>query len=199
MSAALVDTTAGRYDHMRLTAVPVAAVLVAPRAAPASARPAPGSTPPTPGFDVPIGVLRLRIAQLTEKSTAPDSPLRQDGPAIRGHVLGATARLLDLRLLPTEALGLPNLPSALAQVSLVSRSSARLPRLAGWCAHRYRRLPAAVGTPPRPRTSGDWRTPTPPTGPSRSSGRARRSGSPEWSRWRRCRSAGGAPEPAARG
>ncbi|MEU6149858.1 hypothetical protein ABZ816_07650 [Actinosynnema sp. NPDC047251] len=65
-----------------------------------------------------IGVLRLQVAQLTEKSTALDGPLQQGGPTIKGFMLGATARLLDLQLLPTDALGLPNLPSALAQVSL---------------------------------------------------------------------------------
>ncbi|MBB5956706.1 hypothetical protein FHS29_003292 [Saccharothrix tamanrassetensis] len=65
-----------------------------------------------------IGVLRLQVAQLNEKSMVLDGPLRQGGPVIKGFMLGATARLLDLQLLPTDALGLPNLPSALAQVSL---------------------------------------------------------------------------------
>lgn len=65
-----------------------------------------------------IGVLRLQIAQLNEKSMVLDGPLQQGGPVIKGFMLGATARLLDLQLLPTDALGLPNLPSALAQVSL---------------------------------------------------------------------------------
>ncbi|MFD1151335.1 hypothetical protein [Saccharothrix hoggarensis] len=84
-----------------------------------------------PGQDVPlvgdlaqglpkldIGVLRLQVAQLNQKDMVIDGPLQQDGPAIKGFMLGATARLLDLQLLPTDALGLPNLPSALAQVSL---------------------------------------------------------------------------------
>jgi hypothetical protein len=35
-----------------------------------------------------------------------------------GYQAGATARMLDLQVLPTQALGLPNLPTALAQVSL---------------------------------------------------------------------------------
>ncbi|ROP38947.1 hypothetical protein [Saccharothrix texasensis] len=65
-----------------------------------------------------IGVLRLQIAQLNQKDVVIDGPLQQGGPAITGFMLGATARLLDLQLLPTDALGLPNLPSALAQVSL---------------------------------------------------------------------------------
>ncbi|MFI9008962.1 hypothetical protein ACIGNX_17230 [Actinosynnema sp. NPDC053489] len=65
-----------------------------------------------------IGVLRLQVAQLNQKDMPIDGPLQQDGPAIKGFMLGATARLLDLQLLPTDALGLPNLPSALAQVSL---------------------------------------------------------------------------------
>ncbi|MEO6085337.1 MAG: hypothetical protein ABIQ18_19690, partial [Umezawaea sp.] len=77
------------------------------------------------GGDVPaelkkldIGVLRLQIAQLNEKKLPLNGPLTQGGPTIKGFMLGATARLLDLQLLPTDALGLPNLPSALAQVSL---------------------------------------------------------------------------------
>ncbi|HEX6344634.1 hypothetical protein [Umezawaea sp.] len=77
------------------------------------------------GGDVPaelekldIGVLRLQIAQFNEKKMALNGPLTQGGPTIKGFMLGATARLLDLQLLPTDALGLPNLPSALAQVSL---------------------------------------------------------------------------------
>ena len=65
-----------------------------------------------------IGVLRLQIAQLNQKDVVIDGPLQQGGPTIKGFMLGATARLLDLQLLPTDALGLPNLPSALAQVSL---------------------------------------------------------------------------------
>ncbi|WP_245950013.1 hypothetical protein [Saccharothrix carnea] len=65
-----------------------------------------------------IGVLRLQIAQLNQKDMVIDGPLQQGGPTIKGFMLGATARLLDLQLLPTDALGLPNLPSALAQVSL---------------------------------------------------------------------------------
>lgn len=65
-----------------------------------------------------IGVLRLQVAQLNQKEMALDGPLQQGGPTIKGFMLGATARLLDLQLLPTDALGLPNLPSALAQVSL---------------------------------------------------------------------------------
>ncbi|MEU5693485.1 hypothetical protein [Actinosynnema sp. NPDC020468] len=65
-----------------------------------------------------IGVLRLQIGQLNQKSQPVDGPLSQDGPRVDGFMLGATARLLDLQLLPTDALGLPNLPSALAQVSL---------------------------------------------------------------------------------
>jgi hypothetical protein len=65
-----------------------------------------------------IGVLRLQIAQLNEKKLVLDGPLTPGGPVIKGFMLGATARLLDLQLLPTDALGLPNMPSALAQVTL---------------------------------------------------------------------------------
>lgn len=58
-----------------------------------------------------LGVLRIGVAQLNEKSTAMTDPFE-------GFQLGATARMLDVQVLPTQALGLPNLPSALAQVSL---------------------------------------------------------------------------------
>jgi hypothetical protein len=58
-----------------------------------------------------LGVLRLGVAQLDEKSSPMTAPFE-------GFQLGATARMLDLQVLPTAALGLPNLPSALAQVSL---------------------------------------------------------------------------------
>jgi hypothetical protein len=45
----------------------------------------------------------------------------------KGHQLAATARMLDLQVLPTQALGLPGLPSSLAEVSLgeqVARAAA---------------------------------------------------------------------------
>jgi hypothetical protein len=58
-----------------------------------------------------LGVLRLGVAQLNQKSQEMTAPFA-------GFQLGATARMLDLQVLPTAALGLPNLPSALAQVSL---------------------------------------------------------------------------------
>lgn len=58
-----------------------------------------------------LGVLRLSVAGLTQKGEAATTPFK-------GYQLGATARMLDLQVLPTDALGLPNLPSALAQVSL---------------------------------------------------------------------------------
>jgi hypothetical protein len=58
-----------------------------------------------------LGVLRIGVAQLDERGAAMTDPFT-------GYQLGATARMLDLQVLPTAALGLPNLPSALAQVSL---------------------------------------------------------------------------------
>jgi hypothetical protein len=58
-----------------------------------------------------LGVIRLGVAQLDQRGVAMTSPFA-------GFQLGATARMLDLQVLPTQALGLPNLPSALAQVSL---------------------------------------------------------------------------------
>src|SRR5207237_6381337 len=58
-----------------------------------------------------LGVIRLSIAELNQTSGQQTQPFN-------GFRLGATARMLDLQVLPTAALGLPNLPSALAQVSL---------------------------------------------------------------------------------
>lgn len=58
-----------------------------------------------------LGVIRLGVAQLDQRGMAMTSPFA-------GYQLGATARMLDLQVLPTQALGLPNLPTALAQVSL---------------------------------------------------------------------------------
>ncbi|WP_285613303.1 hypothetical protein [Actinokineospora globicatena] len=58
-----------------------------------------------------LGVLRLSVAGLNQKGEDSTQPFK-------GYQLGATARLLDLQVLPTDALGLPNLPSALAQISL---------------------------------------------------------------------------------
>ncbi|SDJ52494.1 hypothetical protein SAMN05192558_109161 [Actinokineospora alba] len=58
-----------------------------------------------------LGVIRLSVANLTQKGENATQPFK-------GYQLGATARMLDLQVLPTDALGLPNLPSALAQVSL---------------------------------------------------------------------------------
>ncbi|HEX6353398.1 hypothetical protein [Actinophytocola sp.] len=58
-----------------------------------------------------LGVIRLGVAQLDQRGMAMTTPFK-------GFQLGATARMLDLQVLPTQALGLPNLPSALAQVSL---------------------------------------------------------------------------------
>ncbi|GDY30754.1 hypothetical protein [Gandjariella thermophila] len=68
--------------------------------------PAPGNLP-----KIDVGVLRLQNAELDIKKAAMTQPFA-------GFQLSAVARLLDLQLLPTDALGLPNLPSALAQVSL---------------------------------------------------------------------------------
>jgi len=72
----------------------------------------PTGAPVPNGFQkIDVGVLRLQTSELNTKT----SPMNQPFP---GFQLAAVARLLDLQLLPTDALGLPNLPSALAQVSL---------------------------------------------------------------------------------
>ncbi|MEU7475161.1 hypothetical protein AB0A63_04200 [Lentzea sp. NPDC042327] len=69
-----------------------------------------------PVLDVPLlldlVVVKLQIAGLTEKKAA------FSGNGFTGYQLGATARMLDVQLLPTDKLKLPNLPTALAQISL---------------------------------------------------------------------------------
>jgi hypothetical protein len=65
---------------------------------------------------IDIGVLRLSVAELTKSSAALTGG--RNGAPFTGFQLGATARMLDIQVLPTAALGIPNLPSALAEVSL---------------------------------------------------------------------------------
>ena len=77
----------------------------------------PNGQPLTSGIPViDIGVLRLSVAQLTKSSEALTAG--QANAPFTGFQIGATARLLDLQVLPTAALGIPNLPTALAEVSL---------------------------------------------------------------------------------
>ncbi|MDX8033875.1 hypothetical protein SK803_26945 [Lentzea sp. BCCO 10_0856] len=69
-----------------------------------------------PTLDVPLlldlVVVRLQVAGLNEKKAS------FTGNGFSGFQLGATARMLDVQLLPTDKLKLPNLPTALAQISL---------------------------------------------------------------------------------
>jgi hypothetical protein len=65
---------------------------------------------------VDIGVLRLSVAQVSKSSQALTAG--QGNAPFTGFQVGATARMLDLQVLPTAALGIPNLPTALAEVSL---------------------------------------------------------------------------------
>ncbi|HEX4222904.1 MAG TPA: hypothetical protein VHZ97_11110 [Pseudonocardiaceae bacterium] len=63
-----------------------------------------------------VGVLRLSVAGLNKSSQALTGG--QNGAPFTGYQLGATANMMDLQVLPTAALNLPNLPTALATVSL---------------------------------------------------------------------------------
>lgn len=77
----------------------------------------PGSTASqTSAATIDIGVLRLSVAGLNKSSQALTGG--QNGAPFTGFQLGATANMLDLQVLPTAALNLPNLPTALATVSL---------------------------------------------------------------------------------
>jgi hypothetical protein len=60
---------------------------------------------------IDIGVLRVSVAELQKSSRALTTPFA-------GFQVGATARMLDVQVLPTAALGIPNLPAALGEVSL---------------------------------------------------------------------------------
>jgi hypothetical protein len=86
-----------------------------------------------------LGVIRLGVAQLDQRGMAMTSPFK-------GYQLGATARMLDLQVLPTQALGLPNLPSALAQVAL-GEQVARAYAPAGGVVCRTSEQPAPPPTP----------------------------------------------------
>ena len=90
-----------------------------------------------------LGVIRLGVAQLDQRGMAMTSPFK-------GYQLGATARMLDLQVLPTQALGLPNLPSALAQVAL-GEQVARAYAPAGGVVCRTSEQPAP---PPTPKPQG---------------------------------------------
>jgi hypothetical protein len=70
----------------------------------------------TSAATIDVGVLRLSVAGLNKSSQALTGG--QDGAPFTGYQLGATANMLDLQVLPTAALNLPNLPTALATVSL---------------------------------------------------------------------------------
>ncbi|WP_240323125.1 hypothetical protein [Amycolatopsis ruanii] len=71
----------------------------------------------TAGKVLDLGVLRLSIAELTQKGQNLTEPFQ-------GYQLGASARMLDLKILPTTGLkdllpaGSDSLPSSLAQISL---------------------------------------------------------------------------------
>lgn len=69
-----------------------------------------------PALDIPLlldlVVIKLQIAGLNEKKAS------FTGNGFSGFQLGATARMLDVQVLPTDKLKLPNLPTALAQISL---------------------------------------------------------------------------------
>lgn len=77
----------------------------------------PNGQPLTSGIPViDIGVLRLSVAQVVKSSQALTAG--QANAPFTGFQIGATARMLDVQVLPTAALGIPDLPTALAQVSL---------------------------------------------------------------------------------
>lgn len=65
---------------------------------------------------IDIGVLRLSVAEFTQSSQSLTAG--QNNAPFTGYQLGGTARMLNLQVLPTAALGIPNLPSALAELSL---------------------------------------------------------------------------------
>ncbi|HEV2780657.1 MAG TPA: hypothetical protein VGX25_14810 [Actinophytocola sp.] len=90
-----------------------------------------------------LGVIRLSIAQLSEKSQEMTQPFK-------GFQLAASARMLDLQVLPTAALGLPNLPSALAQVSLGEQIARAFAPMGGVVCG----APAQPAAPPAPMPQG---------------------------------------------
>ncbi len=91
-----------------------------------------------------LGVLRLSVAGLNQKSEESTQPFK-------GFQLGATARMLDLQVLPTDALGLPNLPSALAQITLGEQVARAFAPSGGVVCGTAAQLP---GAPPAPAPHG---------------------------------------------
>ncbi|HET9139690.1 hypothetical protein, partial [Actinophytocola sp.] len=113
LDVTLAGRSLGRLDAAKPTMdVPIGVPLVGP----AGSLPVIGGLladgqPVPDGQRLDLGVIRLSIAQLNQRS----APMTQPFPGFR---LGATARMLDVQVLPTAALGLRNLPSALAQVTI---------------------------------------------------------------------------------
>ncbi|HEY4024765.1 MAG TPA: hypothetical protein VGM75_39190 [Pseudonocardiaceae bacterium] len=70
----------------------------------------------TSAATIDVGVLRLSVAGMNKSGQALTGG--QNGAPFTGYQLGATANMMDLQVLPTAALNLPNLPTALATVSL---------------------------------------------------------------------------------
>jgi hypothetical protein len=95
-----------------------------------------------------LGVIRLSIAELNQQAQKLTTPFP-------GFQLGATARLLDLQVLPTAALGLANLPSALAQVSLGEQMARAYAPNGGVVCSAPAEVPAAPPAPmPQHKTPG---------------------------------------------
>lgn len=104
---------------------------------------------PLPGADalklLDIGVLRLSIAQVNEK---------RDGAAV-----GAVARLLDLQLLPTDALKLPGLPTSLVQISLGEQVVRAAAPAGGYVCKAITPAPSSPGPAPAPAPQGKEKPP----------------------------------------
>jgi hypothetical protein len=104
------------------------------------------------GQSLDLGVIRISVAQEKQKGKALTEGT--DGAPFTGYQLGATARMLDIQLLPTDLLnvgsfpGLGSKPSALAEVSLGEQvARAYAPKGGVVCGTEQ-----AAAPPPKPKT-----------------------------------------------
>lgn len=108
----------------------------------------PGAPRDINGLTLPLGVIKLSIAQQQKAGQALTAG--ENGAPFTGYQIGATTRMLDVQILPTDLLRNDNLPAALAEVSLgelVGRAYA--PTGGVVCAT----APAAAAQPPQPHAS----------------------------------------------
>ncbi|MBO0841337.1 MAG: hypothetical protein J2O49_11020, partial [Sciscionella sp.] len=101
---------------------------------------------------VDLAALKLSIAELNQNGQ--QLTAGQNGAPFTGYQIGATARMLDAQILPTDKLNIPNLPSALAQLSLGEQVGRAYAPTGGVVCGTTKPAPAApVANKPKPQAS----------------------------------------------